>query len=325
MKKNFSMKTLTIALSLIMVAGLFAGCGASKATTATQKKRIKIGVDVYYMSEFITLMKEGVVSEAKAQGADIVFLDANNDINTQISQVQNLITQKCDVLLIASVDPNGIAPAVAAAKKANIPVVGVNMIINSKDTTAYVGPNDVQAGEEEMQAAIDKIGGKGNIVILQGPIGISAQIQRDEGNHNILKKYPNVKLLSEQTANWNRNEALKLTENWLQSNPGKINAIVAHNDEMALGAIAALKEKGLLSKVVVTGIDAINDGCKAVKNGELTATVYQNANFEGSEGVKAAILAAKHETIAKKNNLIDMKVINKANVDDLLSTIYKAK
>lgn len=344
MKKT--LRLLSLILAVVMLGGIMAGCGpapAAEKTTdssaastvaavssavetakaADPNKKITIGCTVYYMSEFVTLMKNGIESEAKAQNADLVFLDANNDVNKQLSQIENLIAQKVDVLLVAAVDSDAIVPALDMAKSANIPLVGLNMLINTKDPYYYAGPDDVKAGELEMQACIDKIGGKGNIVILEGPIGVSAQTQRHEGNHNILDKNPDVKVLAEKTANWSRTEALALMENWLQTFQGQINGVVAHNDEMALGAIQALEAKGLKDKIPVTGVDAIKDACVSIKNGVMDMTVFQDAVLEGSLGVQVAAKVARGEKVDKMMNLIEMKVIDKTNVDELLTTIYK--
>lgn len=347
MKKISNSRLLPLLLIVLLVGGIMSACGPAAAdkpapaasaasvapaatpaaTTAAEptntNKRIKIGCTVYYMSEFVTLMKSGIESEAKAQNADLIFLDANNDVNKQLSQIENLIAQKVDVLLVAAVDSDAIVPALDKAKAAGIQLVGLNMLINTKDPYYYAGPDDVKAGELEMQAAIDKIGGKGNIVILEGPIGVSAQAQRHEGNHNILAKYPDVHVLAEKTANWSRAEALALMENWLQSFSGKIDAVVAHNDEMALGAIQALEAKGLQNKIPVTGVDAIKDACTSIKNGVMNMTVFQDAVLEGSLGVKVAAKVARGEKVDPMKNLIEMKVINKDNVDSLLTTIYK--
>lgn len=322
--KKISKKLISVLLLVIFTAAFAVGCGKKDTSAAnTQKKKIKIGCSVYYMSEFVTLMKEGIEKQAKEEGAELIFLDANRDVNKQISQVENLIAQKVDVLLVAAVDSDGIVPAVQMAKNANIPLVGLNMLINTKEPYLYAGPNDVEAGELEMQYAIDKIGGKGNIAILEGPIGTSAQMQRHEGNHNVLKKYPDIKVVAEQPANWSREDALRLTENWIQAFNGKIDAVVAHNDEMALGAIQALEAKGLKSKIPVTGVDAIKDACMRIGEGKMDATVFQDADAEGRLGVKIAAQAARGEKIEKNTNLIKMELIKKDNVDKLLNGIYK--
>ncbi len=259
-----------LALSLIIAAPL----------AQAQEKKITVGATVYYMTEFITLMVEGMKAEAADLGIELVILDADNDASKQLSQVENLIAKKVDVILVAAVDADAIVPALDMAEAAGIPLTGVNMLINTDRKYYYAGPNDVEAGELEAQYIIDKIGGKGNVVILEGPIGTSAQLQRLEGNMNVLKKNPDVKILAQKPANWNRAEALTLTENWLQTYPDQIDGIIAHNDEMALGAIQALEAKGLKDKIPVAAVDAIKDACQAIKDGRMEATVFQDAALE---------------------------------------------
>ena len=171
------------------------------------------------MTEFITLMVEGMEEKAEELGCDLVMLDAQNDAQMQITQVENLIAQNVDVIVVAAVDSDAIVPALEMCENADIPLVGVNMLINTEEEYHYVGPDDVLAGELEMQHAIDAIGGEGNVVILEGPIGQSAQIQRLEGNMNVLNEYEGkVELLAQQTANWSR-EAVSGTSRHDLSHP----------------------------------------------------------------------------------------------------------
>jgi ribose transport system substrate-binding protein/inositol transport system substrate-binding protein len=302
-----------LALSLIMAT----------PALAQEKKKITIGSTVYYMTEFITLMVEGMQAEADDLGVELIVLDANNDAATQLSQVENLIAKKVDVILVAAVDADAIVPALDMAEAAGIPLTGVNMLMNTDKKYYYAGPNDVEAGELEAQYIIDKIGGKGNVVILEGPIGTSAQLQRLEGNMNVLKKNPDVKILAQKPANWNREEALTLTENWLQTYPDQIDGIIAHNDEMALGAIQALEAKGLKDQIPVAAVDAIKDACQAIKDGRMEATVFQDAALEGRLGVRVAHQVATGNPPAEALNFIKMELITKDNVDKLLTTIYK--
>lgn len=146
----------------------------SAAEASTGDGKYTIGVSIYYYSEFITLMCEGIEEKADELGVDVVILDANNDSANQITQLEDLIAQKVDALLVAAVDSDAIVPALDMAEEAGIPLVGVNMTINTDEEYWYVGPDDVLAGELEAQAAIDKIGGADNVVILEGPIGQSA-------------------------------------------------------------------------------------------------------------------------------------------------------
>jgi len=327
-------KVLSMLLVIAMTAGLAMGCssgvdedgGGETAGTKSSKSKedgYTIGCTVYYMTEFVTLMVEGMQSRADDLGCDLVMLDAGQDAQNQITQVENLIAQKVDVIIVAAVDSDAILPAIEMCDQAGIPLIGVNMLFNTDEPYHYVGPDDVLAGELEMQNAIDKIGGEGNVVILEGPIGQSAQIQRLEGNENVLAKYEGkIEVLAQQTANWSREEALTLVENWLETFSGEIDAIVAHNDEMALGAIQALEAAGLTDQIVVTGVDAILDGCNAISDGTLLGSVYQDAAKEGSDAVQKAYDVLEGTLTEKELSYIDMKWITKDNVDELLTTIY---
>ncbi|MDR2456107.1 MAG: substrate-binding domain-containing protein [Deltaproteobacteria bacterium] len=302
------------ALALVLAIG-------SPGAMAQDKKEITIGSTVYYMTEFITLMVEGMKAEAEELGVKLTILDANNDASVQLNQVENLIASKVDVILVAAVDADAIVPALDMAQAAGIPLTGVNMLINTDRSYYYAGPNDVEAGELEAQYVVDAIGGKGNVVILEGPIGTSAQLDRLEGNLNVLKKYPDVKILAQKPANWNREQALSTMENWLQTYPDQINGVISHNDEMALGAIQAMEAKGV--KLPVGSVDAIKDACQAIKDGRLDATVFQDAHLEGRLGVRVAYQVVTGNPPEKEINFIKMELITKDNVDKLLDTIYK--
>lgn len=332
-------KLLSILLTSVLSLSLLAACGSSASSTKSSPdasgstaestgaaspkgEKYVIGCTVYYMSEFVTLMTEGIKAEAEEQGAELVLLDADNDAQKQISQIENLIAQEVDVLLVAAVDSDAIVPALEMAENASIPLVGLNMLINTDEDYYYAGPNDVQAGELEMQYVMDKIDGKGNILIIEGPIGQSAQVQRLEGNMNVLAKYPDVKILAQQTANWSREEALALTENWLQAFEGQIDGIIAHNDEMALGAIQALEAAGLKDKIPVTGVDAIKDGCESIAEGRFDATVFQDAEEEGRLGIRICLDILNGNPPAEHINFIEMTLVTKDNVNELLDTIY---
>jgi len=327
-------KILSVLLAAVMAATLMMGCSTgmeeetkgSKTEESTKKNSgdgYTIGCTVYYMTEFVTLMTGGMQTKADELGSELIMLDAGQDAQKQITQVENLIAQKVDVIIVAAVDSDAILPAIEMCETAGIPLVGVNMLFNTDEAYHYVGPDDVLAGELEMQNAIDAIGGEGKVVILEGPIGQSAQIQRLEGNEKVLKENEGkIEVLAQQTANWSREEALTLTENWLETFSGQIDAIVAHNDEMALGAIQALEAAGLTDKIVVTGVDAILDGCNAVKDGTLLGTVYQDAALEGSDAVQKAYDILEGTVTEKELTYINMEWITKDNVDELLTTVY---
>lgn len=289
---------------------------SSSASEDESKEKFKIGVTHYGLqNEFTVLIAEAQKEKAAELGVEIEVFDGNYDPATQLSQFENMIAQGYDAIIFSPVDVDALAVAVEAATDAGVPVFGVNTKVNSDLLTSYVGSNDVDAGEIEMQWMADKLGGKGNIVIIEGPLGSSAQVQRKQGIYNILEKYPDIKVLAIQTGNWQRSEGLMLMENWLQAFPGEINGVVAQNDEMALGAINSLEEAGLKDSIPVVGVDAISDALKAVGEGRLNATVFQDAVGQGQQSVEVAVKHLKGETVDKEY-MIPFQLVTPDNLSD---------
>ena len=207
-----------------------------------------LGFTVYDMSSFISAGKAGAEHIAAANGATLLWDSGRMDVNTQISQIQQFINRKVDAILIAPVNSSTLGPQVAAAKAAGIPVIITNLTAAPavmQEAASYVGPDDVKAGEQEAQHLVDAIDHKGNIVVLQGPLGQSGEIDRTKGIRNVLAKNPNVKLLAMQPGNWARNQAYSVMQDWLSRYGSTINGVISENDDMAIGAIQALREKNL--------------------------------------------------------------------------------
>lgn len=269
--------------SKLAAAALMLSLAVAGPAMAQEKKTYKIGAAVYGLKgEFMQLWANALKEHplVKDGTVKVTVFDGKYDALTQNNQFETMVTQKYDGILFVPIDVQAGAEAVEKAAEAKIPVVGSNTRVNSDKLLSYVGSNDVIAGEMEAESVIKAMGGKGNLVILEGPIGQSAQIERRKGNQNVLAKNPNVKVLEMKTANWSRAEAMSLTENWLTSHAGKINGIIGQNDEMALGAIEALKAKGIDPKVVpVVGIDGVSDAVRAVKAGSMVS-VLQDANAQ---------------------------------------------
>lgn len=284
------LKTITRLATLALALSLSA-TGPALAQQAA-KKTWKVGAAVYGLkAEFAQLWVNALKKHplVKDGTVKLTVFDGKYDALTQNNQFETMITQKYDGILFVPIDLQAGADAVSKATEANIPVVGSNGRVNSDKLLSYVGSNDVIAGEMQAQAVVKAMGGKGNVVILEGPIGQSGQIERRQGNLSVLAKYPNVKVLEMKTANWSRAEALSLTENWLTAHAGKINGIIGQNDEMALGAIEAVKAKGLDPKSIPTaGIDGVSDAVRAVKAG-IMASVLQDASAQ-SQGALDVLL-----------------------------------
>jgi inositol transport system substrate-binding protein len=168
-----------------------------------------------------------------------------------------------------------------------------------------------------MKYIADKLGGKGNMVMIHGLMGQAAQLQREEGAKEVLKQFPDIKLLAQQTGEWDRAKSMDLMQNWIQSYGDKINAVFAHNDEMGLGAVKALQAAGLKDKVLVISVDAIKDALASVQKGELNATVFQNANQQGAGAIETAVKIAKKQAF-EKEVLIPFELVTKENVGGYL-------
>ncbi|MEZ5769887.1 MAG: substrate-binding domain-containing protein [Paracoccaceae bacterium] len=277
-------KTLTVSAALL----------ASTAAMAQDKP--KIGAAVYGLNaEFMQIWAAALEAHpAVEQGlVDVTVFDGRYDALVQQEQFETMITQGFDAIIFVPIDIEAGAAAVQAASDAGIPVFGSNTRVNSDLLSAYVGSDDVQSGYMEAKYVLDKIGCEGNVVIIEGPIGQSAQIQRLEGNQKALAECPNVNVIEQQTANWSRAEAQTLMENWLTAHPGEIAGVIGQNDEMALGAIEAIKAAGLnVTDFAIAGIDGVTDALLAVKAGDM-ASILQDGAAQAQGALDLAIKAVQ--------------------------------
>jgi ribose transport system substrate-binding protein len=316
-----------IALGVVVVLGT-AACGAGDTTagssgTAGATKALRVGVTVYDMSSFITQGQEGMQAFAKANNIELLWNSASNDVATQASQVEQLINQGVDAIVIVPVQADSLGPQLQAAKTAKIPVIAVNTTLsNSALITSSVLPDDVAAGAQEMQMMADKLGGKGNIVVLQGPLASSPELDRTSGIESVLKKYPDIKVLAKDTANWKRDEAVNKVKNWISAFGGTLNGIVSENDDMGLGAVQGLKEAGI--KLPVVGIDGIQDGLAAVKSGDFIGSSLQHGRVEMAAGLAVAQKVARGEQVDKSYTYV-MPPITPDNVDTYMANVVTSK
>jgi inositol transport system substrate-binding protein len=283
-------------------------------STQLVAQQVRIGVSYQNLgNEFVVSIADATKAKAKALGVTLIESDGQGTAETQISQVENFIAQKVNAIILNPIDREGCAPAVDKAVAAGIPIVVVNSETTNLDKAqAFVGSDSVESGKIEMQYIADLLKGKGNIVIIHGPNGHSAEVQRTLGNKEVLKKYPGIHILFEQAADWDRAAALSLMENWLQT--GKtINAVVAQNDAMALGAQKAIEAANKQNSISIIGIDAIPDALKAVADGKMAATVFQDAAGQGAESVVVALKLAKGQKVPK-NTIIPYLLVTKNNL-----------
>jgi putative xylitol transport system substrate-binding protein len=229
------------------------------------------------------LVKNGTV--------ELTILDGRFDANVQSNQMDTAITRKTDAVIFAPIDADAAAAPVARAVAAGIPVIGSVTAANSDQLFAYIGTNDVDGGRMITEKMVEMLGGKGNVVILEGPIGNSPQLRRREGIDSVLEKNPDIKLLAAKPANWSRAEGLSVMENWLSLYGDSINGVIAQNDEMGLGAIQAIEAKGFTTdQIKVVSIDGIQDGLRAVQSKGLF-TLYKSAHYEAQGALDLALRA----------------------------------
>ena len=276
--------TLGVSTAMVLVAG----------PVLAQDDPLKIGAAVYGLNaEFMQIWSEALEEHPAVQAGevDLTVFDGRYDALVQQEQFESMITQGFDAIIFVPIDIEAGATAVEAAHEAGIPVVGSNTRVNSDLLTSYVGSDDVKSGYMEAQHVLGGIGCEGGVVIIEGPIGQSAQIQRLEGNEQALAECPDVQVLEQQTANWSRAEAQTLMENWLTAHPEGINGVIGQNDEMALGAIEAIKAAGLSTDdFVIAGIDGVTDALVAVKAGEM-ASILQDARAQAQGALDVVIKA----------------------------------
>jgi inositol transport system substrate-binding protein len=304
--------------SIIIISSFFfTSCNQSKSNESNGEKKIKVGVTMLSMqNEFIVNISDEMNKKAEEQGVELISVDAEHSPLKQIEQVESFIAQKVDVIIMNPCEVEASSPAVTKALAAKIPIINVNSA-TSTQPTAFVGSNDVESGRIAMKFIADKLGGKGNIVMIHGFMGQAAQIQREQGAKEILEKYPNLKLIASQTGEWDRAKSMDLMQNWIQSYGTKISAVFAQNDEMGLGAVKALQDAGLKDKVIVVSIDAIADALQAVKKGSLDATVFQNAKQQGARAIETAVKIVKGQPY-EKELLIPFQLVTKENLDTFL-------
>ena len=294
---------------------LTAACLSCRSGTPDPaNKPVVIGVSLLNLSsEFIVMLKDAMLAEARELGVQLIVNDAQRDAATQVRQAENFVAQKVDAIILNPCEFEASSPAIDKAIEAGIPIVNVNSETRSAPT-AFVGSRDEESGRLAMGYIAERLQGRGNVLMMHGFMGQAAQIKRDQGAREVLARNPGLKLLADQTAEWDRAKALTLMENWIQSHGPRINAVFAQNDEMAMGAVIALEQVKLKDKVIVAGVDAIADALPAVKQGRLDATVFQDAKAQGGTAVETAVKIIRKQPYAKQV-YIPFQLVTKENVD----------
>ncbi|HAT4262704.1 TPA: ribose ABC transporter substrate-binding protein RbsB [Clostridium perfringens] len=300
---NINKKIFSVGLMLMMLMTSFIGCGTDN--------KPKIGMVLSTLNNpFFVNMKDGAEKEAEKLGYDLVVLDSQNDPAKERANVEDLIQLGVIALLINPTDSDAVVKTVEVANKSNIPVITLDRQANGGKITSHIASDNIKGGEMAAEYVLDKFKdekGPINVVEIQGIPGASATRDRGEGFHNIMDKNDKFNFISIQAADFDRQKGLQVMENIIQANPN-IQVVFAHNDEMALGAVKAIKASGI--NALVIGFDGNDDAKDSIDANEMTAIIAQQPDLIGALGVELANKIYKGESI-KNKIAADLKVYTK--------------
>ena len=258
--------------------------------------------------------------DASRDDIELISLDGLSDPQKQVSQGETLIQQGVDVIALNGISVEGCAPIVEAANAANIPIFTmIGPVSNQDKALTLVGSDHEESGEIEMRMLASDFDGKAKIAVIEGPLGHSAQIGRLAGYEKVMEEYPEIEIVVQNTANWQRDEAMSLVENWLQTGV-EFDAIASENDNMALGAIKALEDAGLQDKIKVYGVDGDDDALQAVKEGRQAGTVLQSAKGQAEMAFKVIDMIKEGKTAEiDPDSLVPFIGVTTENVDEIIT------
>lgn len=244
----------------------------------------------------------------------LIVSDGRGDSTTQTNGIDDMLAKGVDVIIISPADAAALAPAVKRATEDGVKVIASDRGVDAPVET-YIGALNVDTGRVGGEYIVKALGGKGNIVELQGALGASPTIDRNKGFEEAIKGSPGLKVIASQTANYNREEGRSVMEDMLQRfGRGEIDAVFTHNDEMSLGAIQAIREADRLDEIKVVGIDAQQSALEAVKAGDYAATVVYPINVP--EHLVAAAKLCEGESLPKQITMT-ATLVTKDNVADI--------
>jgi len=310
-------------MKTILAAGLVSLMG----TTAMADG---IGVSMALFDDnFLTVLRNGIQKTADEQGLSVQIEDAQNDVAKQLDQINNFIASGVSAIIVNPVDTSATQAMSDAAAAAGVPLVYVNRqpinLDTLPDNQAFVASNEVDSGTLETIALCDNWAAEGktevNVYVLQGELSNQAAVQRTQDIYDVIeagKCKVTINVIDQQTANWSRDQAQNLMTNWL-STGAAFDGVISNNDEMAIGAIQAMKAAGIdMATVQVGGVDATQDALAAMQAGDLDVTVFQNAAAQGSGALDAATKLAAGEAV-DQTVWVPFELVTPANLADYLA------
>lgn len=314
-----AMNILGITLVFVMALSLSTGCPRHKKPTASSKtpSRKVIMTISNQQNEFIVGMGNSFMEVGAELGYDVQLLDAQVDPVKQLSQIESAISQNVAAIFLEPCSFDGLTSGLEAAKEAGIPVFTIHNGVSATEfiiSAIYV--NVKAGGAQKMQKCMDDLGGTGNIAIMTGTIGQDTTNQICGGYEEILANYPDVNIVFEGAGNWGATDAAPLAENWIASGK-KLDAIICNNDGMALGALPVLKTTGNVGDILLYGLDATPEALKAVKAGEMAASIFVDAHAEIIKAFELLQILEKGGEV-ESEYVIPTVLVDASNVDHYL-------
>ncbi len=278
---------------------------------------------------FLTVLRNGIQAQADAAGLSVQIEDAQNDVAKQLDQINNFIASGVSAIIVNPVDTSATQAMTDAAAAAGVPLVYVNRqpinVDSLPDGQAFVASNESDSSRQGVIEQCNQWAAAGktevSVYVMQGELSNQAAVQRTQNYYDVMDAGEcavKVNVIDQQTANWSRDQANTLMTNWL-STGAAFDGVLANNDEMALGAIQAIKAAGIgMDAVIVSGVDATQDALASMQAGELDITVFQNAAAQGGGALDAAVKLAAGEAVDKKV-YIPFELVTPANIDGYLS------
>ncbi|MDR2390235.1 MAG: sugar ABC transporter substrate-binding protein [Planctomycetota bacterium] len=300
---------------VLACAALLAALSASAADSRVEGKAVTMILKNFTNPFFITV-REGGEAAAKEYGIDLTVLaplKADNN-EEQTHMVEQAIVSGADLVIMCPSDTMGIIPAMEKLEEAEIPVINLNTRIGGdrKLAKTFVAIENFECGYESVTRLVNMMGGKGEFIILEGVSGAQTSIDRVKGAHAALEKFPGVKLVAQQPADYNRAKAMDVTQNLLQAHPN-VRGIYCCNDEMALGAVEAIAAANKTGQIFVGGSDGNADALKAIRDGKMALTCHTDPYNQGYQSVVAAAMALRGEELPDLFR-VSIKVIGKEDL-----------
>ncbi|MFV0517216.1 MAG: substrate-binding domain-containing protein [Aminipila sp.] len=295
-KGKVVMKKVMVALLVAILVFVLIGCGNGDKKDEEQEIMAKMGIIVSDLSNpFYADLIKGAEAKAEELDVKLIVFDSKMDSAMELSNMQEAISEKLDFILINPVAAGMAENSVASANKAEIPIITINTPVEEGKIQCHINSNNADAGQLVGEYLIKKLGGEGVVAEIKGNATEKAAKDKSKGLNKTLKE-SNIKVIEAEATSFNRSQGFSAVQSLLKEEP-KISAVFAHDDELALGALEAVKLAG--SNTLVIGFGGSNEAINSIKNGELTATVQKLPKEMGAAAVESAMKVLDGKDIDK--------------------------